>query len=538
MPSPRITATPALLLAALLILPTACVDPRDDAPPAASWEVAESPTPTDPMPTTDPTPATPADALPAHWTRHDRPTAQLDTTPETLLRRCGDHAPMAPALADGPHAEPTLTEQLDGQGCLIDRVTVHRASDGSPLLERYEIFNVEALPLTFVQPIAYEHTWQTQQVEGGEEVVQVRRRLEDARMFYTLTERFDAGGRLVERVQTGHDAWFPTEAEHLSTQRWVYAGERLITQEVWSGDRLTSRTHTTLDAQGRPVRTTHTRDGQTITTHAWTYDGATTIEEVSDASGGPHTYTVSTVLSDGTTRLITERLDTGLREETTLDAEGRERRYEQDEDLDGRPEYVRTTDYDAAGHKTFEGTAYSFDAQAIPRRGSTSRHTFDAQGRPLRSTRYSWPQHVLGDAPDLSRLPTPYNLIMREEHSYTTTTHLSATTQTYIGALPQPDMLASYEREARAQTLDGRPLWDRADTNADGTPDQRHEWRYDPAGRLVATQTLMLEQGVLTPTAVQTITRDAQGRPLSEITDEGADGTPDAAVLYGYGEAF
>jgi|GEM_PF-2074140 len=184
------------------------------------------------------------------------------------------------------------------------------------------------------------------------------------------------------------------------------------------------------------------------------------------------------------------------------DAAGRETRYTQDEDADGKVEYIREADYDAAGHAVRTYTGYDMDAGGVPQRWAEAVTTRDAEGRPTTLTQR---QRSFNN----SRTPK-YQLEVNEtRYTYSDDgtrvvvarfdgagTPRGTTTTVYLTAERASDQKVSEAEDRDGDGVDDlRQDWTwRADgqlaqrledTGVDGDLDEIERWIYDAAGRLV-----------------------------------------------------
>ena len=405
--------------------------------------------------------------------------------------------------------EPTLQETFGPDGC-IDEQWV-REWDGDKLLrEDYDFFDPNLGKFTYMQPFAYEATFEYDAAGRGTKETRTMAGESDA--FSISTTTYDADGRKLEELQTTtQQNGLPFEWERRQTWSYNAAGDVVLTESFANGA-LTTRTRTVYDEFGRLIEEHRTNDGVEHLTLRNTWDAndlLSTTQRFRPRDGAAISTTQFERRVDGTKLRTTETSHAnGWINVHEFDVAEREVLYTQDSDLDGVADYRRETVYDAAGNMIRHTTAYGFHEANGPRVGEITRR-FDSQNREIESlSRQSW---LRGDT---RRTRTSYDAIGG-------------------GYLIEVDLIspdgAVTPTEASRHLDAERELWRLYDANRDGQLESLTLNRWN-GSRLL--EVLQDHDGNGFVDSVQQWHFDAFGQLTDEMRDMDGDGVVDQRTTY------
>lgn len=481
-----------LTLIALMFTSTACTDliTRDAQPPETSlqWELGEVQTPK-PSTTTTP-PAEP----------------NLPVMPPISSEGC-EHPSLAPrhsAATATANAQPTLIERLDARGCVEDRHTAIYNAQGLAIERTYAFFNPELAFMTYMTLINYRE--RSTYNEQGLVLTRERMHLDTEEVYYSEHNTYDAQGRLLKQTRAGGHIDLPHEGGYLETFTYHASGE-LAQRESYHGGELVDKEVYVRDAKGAPIEHhafVYSPRGSTLELMTkWRYDAQGRLSTVESLPVGSSSNTLTThhYRADGTlARKTSDNYSQGWRDLYLYDEAGEERYYEQDEDGDDVPEFIRERLVDTAQNSVTLRTRYTHDGHGNYKTIKTQTEVFDEQGRLILHTE----DHTGHRAS--RRVST-----RAWDESGSTTEDRSS----YDGG---PLLLTSRVR----YDLQERPLLRESfDPDHQQTPRSSQQQRYNRAG-------LLIERVQENPgsTITHNISYDAAGNKLRERTTNRADANP------------
>lgn len=355
-----------LTLIALLFTSAVCTDliaPEAQTPaPSPQWELGE---------VTDPT----------------QPTEPITTLPPINSEGCEQPslAPQHSAASAAANAQPTLVERLDARGCVEDRHTAIYNEQGLATERTYAFFNPDLAFMTYMTLINYRE--RSTYNEQGLVATRERVHLDTEEVYYSEHNTYDDQGRLLTQTRAGGHIDFPYEGDYIDSFTYHANGE-LLQREHHKGGQLMDKEVFVRDAKGAPLERhalVYSPSGHTIElTTKWRYDAQGRLSTIESLPVGSSSNTLTThqYRADGTLeRKTSENLSRGWRDLHLYDEAGAEHYYEQDEDGDGVPEFIRERIIDPTQNSITLRTRSSHDGQGHYKTTQTQTEVFDEQGR-------------------------------------------------------------------------------------------------------------------------------------------------------------
>ncbi len=390
-----------------------------------------------------------------------------------------------PALSGGlgVDASPDATgdaclEELFAGPCVEDRTLWAHDDAGRPVHAWYELVDLESHKARYIYgPPVLRRSTRWVYDSHGDVVRETRSDTPDAVPFIATDTTYDAQRRVVARVVRWSDEGRGLfDADHAEYTTWGPHGA-VARREVWSDGVLYDGEQTTFDAAGRATEV-HRLDveGEWLMKEQ-VYGASGLLLEVWDYErAGLLAITSFEHDAAGTLRRSVRARQDSLRwvDVTEFDAAGRETRYTQDEDDDGQVDFIRETDFDAAGHVVRTYTGYEMDASGSPQRWVEAVSTLDDAGRPVRVVQRAITY-------DHSRTPR-YQLNVNETSHRYSADGLEVASERVSGAgIP---LAASVTRYLTAAREVDQKVWEQLDSDGDGAFDIRWDWTWRADGQL------------------------------------------------------
>ncbi len=412
-----------------------------------------------------------------------------------------------PAAVSGDGA--AIVESFNALGCPTE-LWVNNYADGVLSLTAYMPWDP---PPAYMVYRPYVDTYKT----VGNTKTTERRDTYEGPLFSREEAQSDADGKVLIRKNWGNDWAWQSEADSEFREERFHPLSHLQILNEYKTEGVTQwRTRTEVNAAGEPLRTYVFQSGVERLTQEWTYaDGRLASMSYNEADmRAESTYVWH---ADASHTLTTRNLSQGWVDVYDYDAQGRLTRHTQDENRDGRIEYLETKAYDALGHTISESSGYEF-VNGVATRGTDvereyagerlmlevySTKGFNMQSNPthtLSVTRTEFTYSAGADAHKRNKLVSyPDGRIMREVAKYDDLGQETLLTQDtgddgsiewklerlYVGPRQLAETITSGSQHGQQEWLyddqDRLVLWVH-DYDGDGDADEGTRYRYDVDG--------------------------------------------------------
>jgi len=401
--------------------------------------------------------------------------------------------------------------------------------------EWYQLLDEDAVPFAY-GPIttSYSHRWLYDL--AGRLTSETRADGPSEPAYQDTTHSYDAADRLV-KTESQHrpahhqariDAFVPLPSEEgaytTATTYAFHASGELSREEMLHNGERQSGTRWDRNAEGHALAEfSLSKSGEWKRyDREYTASGDVAEEWTYTSSGTLQKHTWFAYDGAGTLRSMeAKRTDTGWRDITQYDAEGREVSYTQDEDDDGTVEYITTHEYAADGRLLKSFTGYSMDANGNPQAFDEVVHSYDNAGRLEKSVQNKRSRNAT--------LPSGW-----AETTNTTLYTYSEDGRTVLVTLLLANRTELRETEYLTAERDkNQKLWQTLDADGDGTLDERTDWTWRPDGQLAQKLHDIGADGTV-DTAEQW-QFDSAGRVVRYLSDVDGDGLIDQRTEWRFG---
>jgi hypothetical protein len=427
----------------------------------------------------------------------------------TLIVPTGDCMFPSVALTGLPAAVPgqdaAVVENFDALGCPTE-LWVNNYDAGVLSLTAYMPWNPPPAYMIYRPWVeTYESVGNTNTTE--------RRDSHDGPLFSRVQTQHDSGGEVLVRKYWGNEWASESVAGSEYREERFHPVSHVQTLTEYKTDGVTHwRSRTEVNAAGEPLRTFVFQSDEEQMTHEWTYANGR-LASLSYSEGNMRAESTYVWHADSSHTLTTRNITQGWIDVYDYDALGRLTRHTQDENRDGRIEYLETKAYDDLGHVISEVNGYEF-VNGVATRGTDIERAYDGD-------RLLW-ETIIWKGFNMQLTPSNTLSVTRTDFTYSGAGEAHERNK----LLHYPDGRVMREI-ARFDALGQETLMTQ-DTGDDGSIEWKVERLYDGPRQLAETITSDTQHWQ------QEWLYDAQDRLVLWVRDYDGDGDADEGTRYRY----